>query len=394
MRKSWLQLYAPFLVLALVQALLIVVAPSRGESTGLSADGALQGVAGAPLDSTATASPTSPPTAPSPTARSPTAATGRHRRRAPAAPAGTGGGRAGPAAPGRPATPATARTASRSAGCASRRRASRPSRATTAAPPTRASPTRRSRSSTSARSPTSRWTPSSPRRASRSTRKTHMDAVNQFVKFINEHYELYGRKIVIKRIVGDCPTTPPDYDKCNAAAQQVVKEKPFAVVWATSLYATVYDIWARAGILELRREHLRRQLLQPQPAVPVRPRHGRHARRPTTSPSTTARSWPGSRPTTPARPSTRPSAAAAPSATSRSSSRRSRRTCSPPSACRARSNACNGGDPAPMLRTYKSDIETADAADAGHGVGAHRRQGHHGRVHVRPDRAGVPHRRA
>ena len=75
-----------------------------------------------------------------------------------------------------------------------------------------------------------------------------MDAVNQFVKFINENYELYGRKIVIKRIVGDCPTTPPDYDKCNAAAQQVVKEKPFAVIWATSLYATVFDIWAQAGI--------------------------------------------------------------------------------------------------------------------------------------------------
>jgi hypothetical protein len=48
--------------------------------------------------------------------------------------------------------------------------------------------------------------------------------------------------------VGDCPTTPPDYEACNAAAQKVVKEKPFAVFWITSLYATVYDIWARAGI--------------------------------------------------------------------------------------------------------------------------------------------------
>ena len=50
MRKSWLQLYAPFLVLALVQALLIVVAPSRGEgSSNLSAGSALDG-SQAPLD--------------------------------------------------------------------------------------------------------------------------------------------------------------------------------------------------------------------------------------------------------------------------------------------------------------------------------------------------------
>ena len=51
--------------------------------------------------------------------------------------------------------------------------------------------------------------------------------------------------------VSDCPTTPPDYDKCIAAAQKVVKEKPFGVIWATSLYATVYDVWSRAGIVSL-----------------------------------------------------------------------------------------------------------------------------------------------
>jgi len=30
MRKSWAQLYAPFIVLAMIQALIIAVAPSRG----------------------------------------------------------------------------------------------------------------------------------------------------------------------------------------------------------------------------------------------------------------------------------------------------------------------------------------------------------------------------
>ena len=66
--------------------------------------------------------------------------------------------------------------------------------------------------------------------------------------YINKNYELYGRKILWELVVGDCPTTPPDYDKCNAAAQEVVKRKPALVVWITSLYASVFDIWAKAGI--------------------------------------------------------------------------------------------------------------------------------------------------
>ena len=34
----------------------------------------------------------------------------------------------------------------------------------------------------------------------------------------------------------------------DAAAQEVVKRKPALVVWITSLYASVFDIWAKAGI--------------------------------------------------------------------------------------------------------------------------------------------------
>ncbi len=68
------------------------------------------------------------------------------------------------------------------------------------------------------------------------------------ISFINKHYEFYGRKVVFEEIVGDCPTTPPDYDKCNAAAQEVVKRKPALIYWNTSLYASVFDIWAKAGI--------------------------------------------------------------------------------------------------------------------------------------------------
>jgi hypothetical protein len=69
------------------------------------------------------------------------------------------------------------------------------------------------------------------------------------LKFVEKHFELYGRKIDAEFVLGDCPTTPPDYDKCNAAAQEVVKKKPFMVVWGTPLYGSVFDIWKNAGIV-------------------------------------------------------------------------------------------------------------------------------------------------
>ncbi|MDQ1374613.1 MAG: hypothetical protein QOJ09_1951, partial [Actinomycetota bacterium] len=69
--------------------------------------------------------------------------------------------------------------------------------------------------------------------------------------FIAKHYELYGRKIAWERVQGDCPQTPPDYDKCLAAAREVIKKKPFMVIWPTPLYATVFDEWAKAGIVSI-----------------------------------------------------------------------------------------------------------------------------------------------
>ena len=76
-------------------------------------------------------------------------------------------------------------------------------------------------------------------------------AMKAYADFINSHFELYGRKIDFEKVVGDCPTTPPDYAKCEVAAQEVVKKHPFIVVWATSLYADVFDIWANAGIVSI-----------------------------------------------------------------------------------------------------------------------------------------------
>ncbi len=69
--------------------------------------------------------------------------------------------------------------------------------------------------------------------------------------FAAKRYEFYGRKLEVEFIQGNCPTTPPNYDLCNAEAQAVAKKKPFAIVWGTPLYGSVFDIWRNAGIISL-----------------------------------------------------------------------------------------------------------------------------------------------
>jgi hypothetical protein len=70
------------------------------------------------------------------------------------------------------------------------------------------------------------------------------------VKFINERYELYGRKIVVKRVVGDCTLTPPDPAKSRQAAAEVVKMNPFMVIHYAAGPET-HDVWSRNGIISL-----------------------------------------------------------------------------------------------------------------------------------------------
>jgi hypothetical protein len=77
-------------------------------------------------------------------------------------------------------------------------------------------------------------------------------ALAAYQDFINSHYELYGRKLTIKHVIANCPASPPDYDKCTAAAQKVVDEEhPFAVIWPTPTYADVFSTWANAGVISI-----------------------------------------------------------------------------------------------------------------------------------------------
>lgn len=255
-RKSWLQLYAPFLVLALVQALLIVVAPSRGQSSAeLSAGGALNGSAGPlDLDGDGIADP----------GTGDLATDGLSTGDGSTGTGGTGGtdGGTGGTTGGGGTDGGTGGPGGPAAGDTSHCKEGQQVGILRTAPPCRpvfvgsnGGATYQGVTDKEIKIVFFSSEPNEQVDAILATQglavpeEEQMDAVNQFVKYINDNYELYGRRIVITRIIGDCPTTPPDYDKCIAAAQQVVKEKPFAVVWATSLYATVYDVWSRAGIV-------------------------------------------------------------------------------------------------------------------------------------------------
>jgi hypothetical protein len=70
-------------------------------------------------------------------------------------------------------------------------------------------------------------------------------------EFIEAHYELYGRELELIRFQGPCPTTPPDVPACLEAAREVVRMQPFMVVFGTPLYDRVFDEWARAGIISI-----------------------------------------------------------------------------------------------------------------------------------------------
>lgn len=74
-------------------------------------------------------------------------------------------------------------------------------------------------------------------------------------KFINTHYELHGRKVEIFAMnleSSPCPQTPPDVDKCIQTARNIVKEhNPFMVLWDSGLYPDVFDEFARMGVVTL-----------------------------------------------------------------------------------------------------------------------------------------------
>lgn len=245
MRKSWVKLYAPFIALAALQAVIIIAAPSKApDGTGsvsalgpLDADGQL-----APLDPTADpgSGVVADGSAPiDPGSQGGTAGAGGGTS------AGTGGGATG------------------AAGDTSHCRGGRQTDVIYASPPCRPAFTGSNGGATyrgvteneilvvdfqcQPNEQVNAILATQGLAASEAETKAMEDAA---VKFINERYELYGRKIVVKRVVGDCPLTPPDPAKSRQAAAEVVKMNPFLVIHYAAGPET-HDVWSRAGIISL-----------------------------------------------------------------------------------------------------------------------------------------------
>jgi hypothetical protein len=70
--------------------------------------------------------------------------------------------------------------------------------------------------------------------------------------FISTHYELHGRQVRIETYRSQCPLTPPDPATCREEARRVIGMEPFMVYWGVGgLYPTIYDEFVRAGIIAL-----------------------------------------------------------------------------------------------------------------------------------------------
>ncbi|HUQ40594.1 MAG TPA: hypothetical protein VM030_10610 [Acidimicrobiales bacterium] len=61
-------------------------------------------------------------------------------------------------------------------------------------------------------------------------------------KFINDHFETYGRRVEIKIVQGTCQSIPPDVPCLRKEFDDIIAaEKPFAIKWDTSLCSACYD---------------------------------------------------------------------------------------------------------------------------------------------------------
>jgi hypothetical protein len=86
-------------------------------------------------------------------------------------------------------------------------------------------------------------------------RRAYDEAVE---KFINENYELYGRKIEIEVVQGNCNTIPPDNACLRSEMRQIAEDQgPLWFKWNASLSSETYDELSRLGIFNSGGWHFR-----------------------------------------------------------------------------------------------------------------------------------------
>ncbi len=82
--------------------------------------------------------------------------------------------------------------------------------------------------------------------------KQHRAYNEKAAKFINENYELYGRQVEIKLFEGTCSTIPPDVGCLQGEMRKLVQqEKPFAVIWNTSLCSACFAELSKLKVVNL-----------------------------------------------------------------------------------------------------------------------------------------------
>jgi hypothetical protein len=84
------------------------------------------------------------------------------------------------------------------------------------------------------------------------------DFMNKSFEFINQNFELYGRKVVWKEFFGKCDTVPPNYTCLRGEMRDIVRdEKPFAVIWNTILASPAFDELSALKVVNIGGQHFR-----------------------------------------------------------------------------------------------------------------------------------------
>jgi hypothetical protein len=75
---------------------------------------------------------------------------------------------------------------------------------------------------------------------------------DDYAKFINTHYQLYGRKLHVDTVQGNCRTVPPDYHCLIQDMDGIVsKYHPYAVLWDTTVCSACFAELSRLHVVNL-----------------------------------------------------------------------------------------------------------------------------------------------
>ena len=89
------------------------------------------------------------------------------------------------------------------------------------------------------------------------------DFTQNAVNFINQKFEFYGRKLVVKEVRGQCDTVPPDYVCLRGEMRDIVRtEQPFLVQWGTPLASPAFDELSAQKVINVGGNHFRDSFAQ------------------------------------------------------------------------------------------------------------------------------------